>query len=190
MSLWMSDYLDRLHGLYQASLARTAEGDWQIRGMDALRTVRLDPQMGWPDLMRSQGVAGVRDLPQGRYVALSSDRALLVLRPDRDSARPWKKPICRCWTGVTWMTPGELFVCRSSRPDLLGAFVGRLPGRSGWTTFCRQGIRRPVDFSITDEAGESWSALLHLTPQSLKAAACSIHGHWRWWRSPWAASLG
>ena len=84
MSLWMSDYIDRLHGLYQSSLARTAEGAWQVRGMDALRTVRLDPQMGWPDLLRSQGVAGVRDLPQGRYVHLSSDQALLVLRPDRD----------------------------------------------------------------------------------------------------------
>lgn len=84
ISLWMSDYLDRVHGLYQASLARTADGDWQVRGMDALRTLRLDPQLGWPDLARSQGVAGVRDLPQGRYVHLSSDRALLVLRPDRD----------------------------------------------------------------------------------------------------------
>ena len=84
MSLWMSDYLDRLHGLYQASLARTADGAWQIRGMDALRTVRLDAQMDWPDLLQSQGIAGVRDLPQGRYVALSSDRALLVLRADRD----------------------------------------------------------------------------------------------------------
>lgn len=84
MSMWMSDYIDRLHGLYQASMARTADGAWQIRGMDALRTVRIDPQMGWPDLSRSQGIAGVRDLPQGRYVHLSSDRALLVLRPDRD----------------------------------------------------------------------------------------------------------
>ncbi|VEF11098.1 biofilm formation protein PelA [Pseudomonas fluorescens] len=85
MSLWMSDYLDRVHGLYQASLAQTADGAWQIRGMDALRTLRLDPQMGWPDLLRSQGIAGVRDLPQGRYVALSSASALLVLRPDRDT---------------------------------------------------------------------------------------------------------
>jgi len=84
MSLWMSDYVDRLHGLYQSSLARTADGAWQIRGMDALRTVRLDAQMGWPDLLQSQGVAGVRDLPQGRYVALSSDKALLALRADRD----------------------------------------------------------------------------------------------------------
>jgi hypothetical protein len=84
ISLWMSDYLDRLHGLYQSSLARTADGAWQVRGMDALRTLRLDPQMGWPDLGRSSGIAGVRDLPQGRYVHLSSDRALLVLRADRD----------------------------------------------------------------------------------------------------------
>jgi hypothetical protein len=85
ISLWMSDYLDRLRGLYQASLAQTVDGAWQVRGMDGLRTLRLDPQMGWPDLLRSQGIAGVRDLPQGRYVALSSDHALLVLRPDRDN---------------------------------------------------------------------------------------------------------
>ena len=84
ISLWMSDYLDRLHGLYQASLGRTFEGDWQVRGMDGLRTLRLDPELGWPDLGRSRGVAGVRDLPQGRYVALSNDRALLALRPERD----------------------------------------------------------------------------------------------------------
>jgi len=84
LSLWMSDYLDRVHGLYQASLARTANGDWQVRGMDGLRTLRLDPALGWPDLGRSVGVAGVRDLPQGRYVALSSDHALLALRPERD----------------------------------------------------------------------------------------------------------
>lgn len=85
MSLWMSDYLTRLHGLYQSSLARTADGSWQVRGMDGLRTLRLDPQQGWPDLGRSEGVAGVRDLPQGRYVHLSSDHALLVLRPERDT---------------------------------------------------------------------------------------------------------
>lgn len=84
ISLWMSDYLPRVRGLYESSLARTADGDWQILGMNALRTVRIDPQMGWPDMTRSQGVAGVRDLSQGRYVHLSRDRALLALRPDRD----------------------------------------------------------------------------------------------------------
>ena len=84
ISLWMSDYLPRVRGLYESSLARTADGDWQVRGLNALRTLRLDPQLGWPDMTRSRGVAGVRDLPEGRYVHLSSDTALLALRPERD----------------------------------------------------------------------------------------------------------
>lgn len=86
LSLWMSDYLRRVHGLHTATLARTAGGAWQIRALQGLRTLRLDPALGWPDLLASEGVAGVHDLPQGRYVHLSSDRALLVLQPDRDSA--------------------------------------------------------------------------------------------------------
>ncbi|UTW06184.1 bifunctional glycoside hydrolase 114/ polysaccharide deacetylase family protein [Pseudomonas benzenivorans] len=84
LSLWMSDYITRLHGLYQASLARRSDGSWQVRGLDGLRTLRLDPAQGWPDLLRSSGVAGVRDLPQGRYLHLSDDRAHLVLRDSRD----------------------------------------------------------------------------------------------------------
>lgn len=84
LSLQINDYLTRLNGLYQSSLARTADGAWQLRGLGGLRTLRLDPQLGWPDLMRSEGVAGVRDLPQGRYVHLSSAHPRLVLRRQRD----------------------------------------------------------------------------------------------------------
>jgi hypothetical protein len=84
LSLWMSDYITRLHGLYQTSLARDSDGSWQVRGLDGLRTLRLDPAQGWPDLLRSSGVAGVRDLPQGRYVHLSDERVRLVLRDSRD----------------------------------------------------------------------------------------------------------
>ena len=86
ISLWMSDYLLRAHGLHTASLARTGSGAWQIRALQGLRTVRLDPSLGWPDLLASEGVAGVVDLPQGRYVHLSADRALLTLKPTRDTA--------------------------------------------------------------------------------------------------------
>ena len=86
ISLWMSDYLLRVHGLHTASLARTVDGAWQIRSLQELRTVRLDPSLGWPDLLASKGVAGVRDLPQGRYVHLSDNRALLALQPERDTA--------------------------------------------------------------------------------------------------------
>jgi len=41
--------------------------------------------MGWPDLQASRGVAGVIDLPQGRYVHLSDNRAVLALQAERDS---------------------------------------------------------------------------------------------------------
>ncbi|MFO7705368.1 MAG: bifunctional glycoside hydrolase 114/ polysaccharide deacetylase family protein, partial [Halopseudomonas sp.] len=86
ISLWMSDYLMRAHGLHTASLALNADGAWQIRALQGLRTVRLDPLLGWPDLLASAGVAGVVDLPQGRFVHLSSARALLALQPERDAA--------------------------------------------------------------------------------------------------------
>ncbi len=84
ISLWMSDYLQRVFGLHDASLGLAVDGSWHIRAMRGLRTVRLDPALGWPDLRQSSGVAGVRDLPQGRYVHLSGDRARLVLRSERD----------------------------------------------------------------------------------------------------------
>lgn len=86
ISLWMGDYLRRVRGLYEGSIARTLDGRWQLRSLQGARTVRLDPAQGWPDLTRSRGVAGVRDLPQGRYVHLSSDHASLALRNTRDPA--------------------------------------------------------------------------------------------------------
>lgn len=80
----MSDYVERVHGLHSASLARRVDGAWQLKALDGLRTVRLDADMGWPDLLQSDGVAGVRDLPQGRYVHLSKPVATLALRSERD----------------------------------------------------------------------------------------------------------
>lgn len=141
MSLWMSDYLTRVHGLYQSSLARTVDGDWQIRGMDGLRTLRLDPKLGWPDLARSEGVAGVRDLPQGRYVHLSSDRALLALRADRDPRpaleeaniplREWRYVSER---QVAFSFKGEVnleFSVRSTAPCRVEVQGQRYAGKSG-----------------------------------------------------------
>lgn len=86
ISLWMSDYLQRVPGLHAASLSRTPAGAWQLKALHGLRTLRLDPALGWPDLQRSRNVAGVRELPQGRYVHLSGDEVLLVTGPERDPA--------------------------------------------------------------------------------------------------------
>jgi hypothetical protein len=68
--VWASEYAATVQGFEQATVARRLDGSWILRGWGALRTVRLPPALGWPDLARSAGVVGVRDLPQGRYVAL------------------------------------------------------------------------------------------------------------------------
>jgi hypothetical protein len=57
----------------RARMARNLDGSWELRGLTALRTVRLDRRLGWPDLDASSGVVGVNDIPQGRYVSLSGE---------------------------------------------------------------------------------------------------------------------
>ncbi|MFL5307457.1 MAG: hypothetical protein ACJ8F1_19720, partial [Polyangia bacterium] len=67
-----------------ATLARRSDGSWLVRNLGALATLRLPAALGWPDLDKSQGVVGVRDLPQGRYVTLDPGHPVaLALAPDR-----------------------------------------------------------------------------------------------------------
>jgi polysaccharide biosynthesis protein PelA len=63
----------------RVAIARAPDGDWLIHGARYLRTLRLDPAMGWPDMQRSQGVIGFADLHDGRYISLDG-RADVVLR--------------------------------------------------------------------------------------------------------------
>jgi hypothetical protein len=93
--LWVSELVERVKGFERAAVARRLDGTWLLRDLGALRTVRLPAALGWPDLARSPDVAGVRELPQGRYVALvpSSQpvRALAVTdaSPDSVEAAPY-----------------------------------------------------------------------------------------------------
>ncbi|MFD2190635.1 bifunctional glycoside hydrolase 114/ polysaccharide deacetylase family protein [Pistricoccus aurantiacus] len=65
---------------YDVGVARHLDGSWRISGTTKNRTLRIPTELGWPDFARSSQVAGVRDIPQGRYVALSgADHARLVL---------------------------------------------------------------------------------------------------------------
>jgi hypothetical protein len=86
--LYLSEYAAKVRAFQRATLARLVDDDaWELGGMGDLRTVRLDPAWGWPDLARSKGVAGVRDLPQGRYVHLARDvDPLLFAAPSAPSS--------------------------------------------------------------------------------------------------------
>ncbi len=72
--LFVSEYAAKVRAFQDVTLARRVDdGAWEFGGLGDLRTVRVDPALGWPDLARSTGVAGVRDTPQGRYVHLARD---------------------------------------------------------------------------------------------------------------------
>ncbi len=87
MPLPVSDYVAKVEGFYQATLARrTHDNAWLLHAPEALKTLRLPQQLGWPKLSHSRGVIGVRQTPQGRYVHLHgahSGRYILSLQDNK-----------------------------------------------------------------------------------------------------------
>jgi hypothetical protein len=83
--LYLSEYAAKVTAFQRMSIARRIDdGGWEVADAGELQTLRVDADWGWPDLARSIGVAGVRDLPQGRYVSLAPQegRALLYATED------------------------------------------------------------------------------------------------------------
>ena len=78
LALWVSEYAQKAQEFRTATIARRLDGGWQLHGFHALRTVRVPATSGWPMFERCRGVAGVRDLAQGRYVALSGEPSALL----------------------------------------------------------------------------------------------------------------
>jgi uncharacterized protein (TIGR01370 family) len=73
LPIYASDYSRVAQNWYDAGVARRLDGSWQITGATDMRTLRLPETLGWPDIDASSGVVGVRDISQGRYVALSGE---------------------------------------------------------------------------------------------------------------------
>lgn len=73
-----ADYARKVLDFQNFVVARSPAG-WRVRGGGQLRTLRLPPQLGVPDLARSQAVAGYRKGPDGLYVHLGDGAAELVL---------------------------------------------------------------------------------------------------------------
>lgn len=76
---------------YSVGVARRLAGGWQITGTRNTRTLRLPREMGWPDMTASQGVAGVRDITPGRYVALSGGDKAVLITQDTPPETPYLK---------------------------------------------------------------------------------------------------
>lgn len=77
--VFVSDYARQVLDFQSMAVARTPSG-WRVRGASNLRTLRLPVSMGFPDVQKSQGIAGYRAGPVDSYVHLGNDTAELVLR--------------------------------------------------------------------------------------------------------------
>lgn len=86
LAVFPSDYIAMAHNFNTLSLARALDDPdtLHIRNADALRSLRLPPDGPAPDLLRSPGLAGWADGPDGRFATLAASRA--SLRPARQAA--------------------------------------------------------------------------------------------------------
>lgn len=74
LPLFTSEYIAIAHDFYATSITSADDGSWQIRNHGALRTLRIPLALGYPDLLRSQGVVGyTREGPNPREYYLHLD---------------------------------------------------------------------------------------------------------------------
>lgn len=145
LPIFASTYSAIAKNWYNAGVARDLDGSWQITGATQMRTLRLPATMGWPDIRRSNGVAGVRDLPQGRYVALSgAPRVRLAM----DGSPPGVPYVRRSNGRVTnWQTDGA-----QTRLEMKAEYVPleiELAGVSGCNIHASGATRRGGEDTLT-----------------------------------------
>ena len=84
----VSEAVARVAGFHSVTFARRIDGAWELRGLGALRTLRLDRRLGWPDLANSVGVAGVTDAGPGRYLSLGAEPEITLALTSSRPALP------------------------------------------------------------------------------------------------------
>lgn len=154
LPLWTRELARRVEDFDQVVLARRRDGGWELQGLEDLRTVRLSPAMGWPDLARSEGVVAVRDLPQGRYVGFDGRRRVTLQLTHTPPATPylvWANARLARWEPrggeialrLTGHVPVRLAVAGAARPCQLKAPGVSLKGQ------LRAGVQQ-FDFTSGD----------------------------------------
>jgi hypothetical protein len=68
----VTDYRARITAFREQVIARDLYGAYLVYGGEALRTLRVPMSLGHPDLSRSNAVASIARLPQGRYVTFAA----------------------------------------------------------------------------------------------------------------------
>jgi hypothetical protein len=88
LPIYASDYARKVEDFFRLVVAR--DGDtWRIRGAQALRELRIDQAMGYPDLARSQGIVGFADHGNDRYVHLSGEEEVVLALTQQPPSAPY-----------------------------------------------------------------------------------------------------
>ncbi|RMH37572.1 MAG: hypothetical protein D6690_02000 [Nitrospirae bacterium] len=75
--VYASQYIRKVLDFQTLTIAKQDE-QWQIRGAQHLRELRIPRALGFPDLRRSRGVVGFSDHEEVRYLHLSGDDEIVV----------------------------------------------------------------------------------------------------------------
>lgn len=69
LPIYATDYIRIADDFYRTDISQHDDG-WLIRNNGQLRTLRIDKEIGFPDMARSKGVIGFNDHVDGRYIHL------------------------------------------------------------------------------------------------------------------------
>ncbi len=152
-AMYISEYAPKVEGTYTTSFARTAEGGIQVRGLGSLRTLRIAPSLGYPDLRRSEGVAGFIDLPQGRYLHLSASSAKLYFQKRLDKKQPYllqANAMVDHWRANSKGAEMRLTAHEPIKLQIENANGCRIKTRNKWRTGIKRGTRQSFNLGIRD----------------------------------------
>lgn len=79
--LYLSEYAQRAHSLYETGLAKTLDGQWQITST-GIKSIRVPTRLGFP---RGSDIAGWNEGPDGRYLILKQPRTRVTFSPQAAS---------------------------------------------------------------------------------------------------------
>ncbi len=81
--IFTSEYIDIAHDFYKTAIFKTDSG-YIIKNSGSLRTLRISPKEGYPDIINSKGVIGFWDENGARYIHLDNKKEhTLILSSDK-----------------------------------------------------------------------------------------------------------
>ena len=160
LPLFASEYSALSRAYFSVTLARSLDGDWRIRGLGALRTVRISAGLGWPDLEHCPGVCSVREIESGRFVSFAPG----VPSTLRFTARPPARPHIRRSNArvIRWEPRGSLvrFALKGNMPVKLCVAGVRGPCRVLWNGGELRGTQRERAWEFQFPQHETGDAVL------------------------------